>query len=158
MIKTVRRLARGRQGFTLIELLVVILIIGILVSIALPQYFKVVEKGKASEAFAYLDAVKGAQERLLLKTGSYYSGALDPSPTAFDTTLPTLKYFTAGSCTTASVGTTPTYACTVTRGTGSSPAPSSYGSYVLTYDSGANPALTCTGGSDAAACTTDLLP
>ena len=36
------------QGFTLVELLVVVLIIGILVSIGLPQYAVVVEKSRVA--------------------------------------------------------------------------------------------------------------
>ena len=41
---------RNKKGFTLLELLVVVLIIGILASIALPQYTKAVEKAKLSES------------------------------------------------------------------------------------------------------------
>lgn len=46
-----------KQGFTLIELLVVVLIIGILSSIALPQYSRAVEKARATAAVVMADGV-----------------------------------------------------------------------------------------------------
>ena len=49
------------KGFTLIELLVVVLIIGILSSIALPQYTKAVERSRMAEAVQVLGDLATAQ-------------------------------------------------------------------------------------------------
>ncbi len=51
------------KGFTLIELLVVVLIIGVLTSIALPQYEIVVEKARASEAMINAKAIRDSIDR-----------------------------------------------------------------------------------------------
>ena len=51
-----------RGGFTLIEVLVVVLIIGILTSIALPQYTKAVEKARAAEGLQIAKQIHNAQQ------------------------------------------------------------------------------------------------
>ena len=69
-------------GFTLIELLVVVLSIGILAAMALPQYFKAVERSRMTEAVTLMDSVVKAQRRKFLQTNHYahrFEG-LDVSP------------------------------------------------------------------------------
>ena len=55
------------SGFTLIELLVVVLIIGILASVALPQYQKAVEKSRAAQAWVTLKAIDDARKIYIME-------------------------------------------------------------------------------------------
>ncbi|MGN0024679.1 MAG: type IV pilin protein [Candidatus Avelusimicrobium sp.] len=58
------------KGFTLIELLVVVLIIGILASVALPQYTKAVEKSRLAEARTMLKTLYEAERSRNLEMGT----------------------------------------------------------------------------------------
>lgn len=75
----------NKKGFTLIELLVVVLIIGILAAIALPQYFKAVEKARASEALSVIGTVAAAAERArLVSSNNQYPDSME----TFDVEFP----------------------------------------------------------------------
>ena len=91
-------MSKTNKGFTLIELLVVVLIIGILAAMAMPQYFKAVERSRMTEADTLLGSIAQAQRRKFLQRNSFttnYKG-LDVSPK--DSSGST--YYTKGNATT----------------------------------------------------------
>ncbi len=51
----------GKKGFTLLEVLMVVIIIGVLATLAIPQYTKTVEKARASEAYSNLGTIRKAE-------------------------------------------------------------------------------------------------
>jgi prepilin-type N-terminal cleavage/methylation domain-containing protein len=61
----------NRKAFTLIELLVVVLIITILAAIALPQYFKAIDRSILSEAKITARALGEAEIRYFLANDKY---------------------------------------------------------------------------------------
>jgi len=88
-----------RQGFTTIELLVAVVILGILVSIALPSFLNSIRKGRRAEAFTALSAIQQAQERWRANNATYTTTLANVLPYS---TTPTGYYtITVGNATTA---------------------------------------------------------
>ena len=84
-----------KGGFTLIELLVVVLIIGILSSIALPQYTKAVEKARASEAMTWLSDYVTAQNVYHMSRDAFGTALSDLDIGLPDANI--MKNFTVGT-------------------------------------------------------------
>lgn len=91
---------KNRKGFTLLELLIVMIIVGILVTVALPKYQTAMEKGRGMEALQNADALSEAANVYYVKNHNSYG---DPSSgRAGDVfmqdvanTTSTSKYFTS---------------------------------------------------------------
>lgn len=61
------------RAFTLLELLIVIIIIGILASIAIPQYRKAVERAWGAEAYSGLKRIEEAEQIFYSDHQNYYA-------------------------------------------------------------------------------------
>ena len=140
------------NGFTLIEILVVVMIIGILSAVVMPQYYKSIERDKASEAVNLLYALKGSQDRYMAKYGVFCNADPSVACAGFDYTAPTLKYYAAMPAFAAGSAGNQSWTLILTR----KDTPALYGAYKMTYDIEPNaaPKLTC----DNTSCVTDLLP
>jgi prepilin-type N-terminal cleavage/methylation domain-containing protein len=64
-----------KRGFTLVELIIVIIIVGILASIGLTQYNKVVEKSRAAEARMILGTLRTAEIAEYNEGGAYVTAS-----------------------------------------------------------------------------------
>ena len=116
-----------RKGFTLVELIIVIIIVGILASVGMTQYTKVVEKGRASEARLILGTLRSAEIAENIENGAYQTvaGLGVSAPTACATT-----HFFSYACV-AGTGT-----CTATRCTAGGKTPNGTLAYTKTLDVG----------------------
>ena len=65
---------KNKRGFTLLELLMVVIIIAILAAIAMPQYFRTVERSRSGEALQVLAAIRGSQLRYYAQYLAYGAG------------------------------------------------------------------------------------
>ncbi|MEX3074067.1 pilin [Vibrio alginolyticus] len=66
---------KKQQGFTLIELMIVVAVIGVLASIAIPQYQKYVAKSEVASALATLTGVKTNVEAFAVENGDFPDGS-----------------------------------------------------------------------------------
>jgi len=86
-----------------LELIIVVIILGIIVSIAIPRFTGGTEKGRATEAMSLLGDLRTANERYAAANNGNY--LVEASCTGLDTTWTTIKNFGAPACSGAGTGT-----------------------------------------------------
>lgn len=121
------KLARRRKhsAFTLVEIMIVVLIIGILLAIAVPNFVRARETSRGKSCVANLKQISSAEDQWALDNKK---GAADPAPVLATDLVGTDKYIKStptcpsnGTYTVAAVGTNPT--CSISTNTGATYAP-----------------------------------
>ncbi|MDD2743657.1 MAG: type IV pilin protein [Rhodocyclaceae bacterium] len=83
-----------KQGFTLVELLIVIVILGVLMAIAMPQYNEYVRKARRSDAKSSLLAAAQAMERFYTENTTYNAAVLGNAATDIAKAVSSDGYYT----------------------------------------------------------------
>ena len=78
-----------RFGFTLLELLIVVIVIGILATVALPQFGKFIDRSREAEALSIIETGLTGQFAYFQENGSFTA-----STSALSTQMPTMKSWT----------------------------------------------------------------
>lgn len=65
-------MTRRPKAFTLVEIIMVIIVLSVLTSLALPRYFKTMEKGREDDARAQLRAIYASEQMYRSRAGSYW--------------------------------------------------------------------------------------
>ena len=83
-----------KKSFTLIELLIVLIIIGVLVTLAMPQYQSLVIRARGAEAMNNLRSVSDSILRYYIENGDFPNGFdMHPNDLGLDTALGASKDF-----------------------------------------------------------------
>lgn len=70
-----QKAAKRGHGFTLIELIIVVIVIGILATVAVPQYLKAVERAKGGKARHALGVIAQAEKMYRADNDTYITAA-----------------------------------------------------------------------------------
>lgn len=127
-----------KKGFTLLELVIVVIILGVLATLGLTQYGRMIERSRGAEARAILGTVRTyAMAYYMERNGSLtgFDNALGNIGTLGDQIPSACRashYFSYGVASTATTATITATRCTTTLGKGGVGGPT--GSLLLTSD------------------------
>lgn len=73
--RSIKRPISGQRGFTLTELMFVVFIIAVIAAIAIPMYYRFIQRARETAVITYLDKVRKAEDiHLLQNSSNLYSG------------------------------------------------------------------------------------